>query len=219
MGLMERVATLVRANLNDLIEKAEHPEKMIKQLILDMENQFIQVKTQVAVALADQHVLEQKAKENTRLAGEWMQKAELAVQKKQDDLARAALERHQSYRRLAENFTDQVAEQAADVEGLKDALRRLEQKLAEARAKSQILIARHRRARSVGKAGEAQLALPDDRTRFAIERLEDRVAHQSATARARTELVAESLEERFAALGRGDEIEALLIEIKARKVG
>ncbi|PYX13598.1 MAG: phage shock protein A [Acidobacteria bacterium] len=89
MALLERVSTLVRANLNDLIDRAEHPEKMIKQVILDMQNQLLQVKTQVAIAIADQHLLEKKQKENEDKVAEWMRKAELAVDKKQDDLARA----------------------------------------------------------------------------------------------------------------------------------
>jgi phage shock protein A len=92
MPLLERVTTLVRANLNDLIDKAEDPEKMLKQVILDMENQLVQVKTQVAVAIADEHMLEKKRKENEEKMVEWMRKAELAVQKGKDDLARAALE-------------------------------------------------------------------------------------------------------------------------------
>ena len=104
MALLERVSTLIRANLNDLIDKAENPEKMIKQVILDMENQLMQVKTQVAIAIADQHVLEKKQKENADKAAEWMRKAELAVDKKQDDLARAALERSMSYKQMAESF-------------------------------------------------------------------------------------------------------------------
>ena len=79
MALLDRVATLVRANLNDLVDRAENPEKMLKQVILDMENQFIQVKTQVAIALADLHLLEKKKKENADKHAEWMRKAELAV--------------------------------------------------------------------------------------------------------------------------------------------
>ena len=82
MALLERVSTLVRANLNDLIDKAEEPEKMIKQVILDMQNQLLQVKTQVAIAIADQHLLEKKQKENEDKVAEWMRKAELAVDKK-----------------------------------------------------------------------------------------------------------------------------------------
>jgi len=98
MSLLERVSTLVRANLNDLIDKAEEPEKMIKQVILDMQNQLLQVKTQVAIAIADQHLLEKKQKENEEKVGEWMRKAEISVDKKQDDLARASLQRVESYR-------------------------------------------------------------------------------------------------------------------------
>ena len=64
MALLERVATLVRANLNDLVDKAEDPEKMLKQVTLDMENQLLQVKTQVAIAIADEHLLAKKQKEN-----------------------------------------------------------------------------------------------------------------------------------------------------------
>src|SRR5258708_18750861 len=93
MALMERVATLVRANLNDLIDKAEDPEKMIKQVILDMQNQLLQVKTQVAIAIADQHLLDKKRKENDEQSAECVRKAELAVDKQQDDLAKAPSER------------------------------------------------------------------------------------------------------------------------------
>lgn len=217
MGLMERVSTLIRANLNDLVDKAEHPEKMIKQLILDMENQFIQVKTQVAVAIADQHILEQKEKENRRLSSEWMQKAELAVQKEKDDLARAALERYRNYQRLAQSFKEQVADQVEQVESLKEALHKLEHKLAEARAKSQILVAQHRRSRSVSKARDAQMAVSEGDTSFAFQRMKDKVAQQSAVAHAKTQMATETLEDRFAALERNDEIEALLTEIKSRR--
>ena len=162
MALLERVSTLVRANLNDLIDKAEDPEKMIKQVILDMHNQLLQVKTQVAIAIADQHLLEKKRKENEDKVAEWMRKAELAVDKKQDDLARAALERVESYRDLTDSFAQQVADQKAQVENLKTALRQLEQKLTEAQAKADLLIAQHRRARAVGKASDAQIAAATD---------------------------------------------------------
>src|SRR3974377_58465 len=101
MGLLERVSTLIRANINDLVDRAEDPEKMIKQVILDMENQYLQVKTQVAVSIADQHMLEKKLLENEDNAKDWMRRAELAVDKSQDDLARSALDRSQTSQRLA----------------------------------------------------------------------------------------------------------------------
>src|SRR5262249_49782137 len=137
MPLLERVSTLVRANLNDLIDRAEHPEKMIKQVILDMENQLLQVKTQVAIAIADQHLLEKKQKENEDHVAEWMRKAELAVDKKQDDLARAAIDRSLSYKQMAESFAQQVADQRTEVEALKNALRKLDQKMSETRIRAE----------------------------------------------------------------------------------
>src|SRR5436190_15966092 len=103
MALLERVATLVRANLNDLVDKAEDPEKMIKQVILDMQNQLLQVKTQVAISIADQHVLERKLKENEEAEQQWRQRAEMAVDKKDETLARAALAREMSHKSMAES--------------------------------------------------------------------------------------------------------------------
>src|ERR1700682_2534140 len=141
MALLERVSTLVRANLNDLIDKAEEPEKMIKQVILDMQNQFLQVTTQVAIAIADQHLLEKKQKENEEKVAEWMRKAELAVGKNEDDLARAALQRVESYRDLSAGFGQQATDQKTQAGNLKIALRQLDQKLAEAQGKAELLIA------------------------------------------------------------------------------
>ena len=91
MALLERVSTLLRANLNDLVEKAEDPERLLKQIVLDMENQLLQVKTQVAIAIADEHLLAKKRIEHEQQAAEWRRKAELAVEKGHDDMARAAL--------------------------------------------------------------------------------------------------------------------------------
>src|SRR5271157_3701949 len=156
MALLDRVATLVRANLNDLVDRAENPEKMLKQVILDMENQFIQVKTQVAIALADLHLLKKKKQENADKHAEWMRKAELAVEKKDDELARAALERAMTFQQLTESFDQQIADQEVQVEALKSALKKLETKLTEARGKADLLIARHRRSRAVNHAADAQ---------------------------------------------------------------
>src|SRR5215469_11587220 len=135
MALLERVTTLIRANLNDLIDKAEHPETMIKQVILDMENQLLQVKTQVAIAIADQHLLEKK--QNEEKIADWTRKAELAVGKQHDDLARAAIERSLHYKQLTESFAQQVNDQRLQVETLKNALNKLQQKLEEALSKSE----------------------------------------------------------------------------------
>ncbi len=217
MALLERVSTLVRANLNDLIDKAEHPEKMIKQVILDMHNQLLQVKTQVAIAIADEHLLEKKRKENEDKVAEWMRKAELAVDKKQDDLARAALERVESYHTLTDGFAQQITDQKAQVENLKTALRQLEQKLIEAEAKSDLLIAQHRRARAVGKASDAKMAAGNGSSAAAFDRMKRKVAHSEALSQAKSEIAADNMEERLAALEKEDRIEQLLVELKTKR--
>src|ERR1700743_3730658 len=129
MALLERVATLIRANLNEMVAPAKNPEKLLKQIILDMQNQFLQVKTQVAIAIADLHLLEKKQKENQDKHKDWMRKAELAVRKKDDALARAALERAMSFEQMAANFNEQIADQKTQVELLRDALNKLEHKI------------------------------------------------------------------------------------------
>ncbi len=217
MALLERVSTLVRANLNDLIDKAEHPEKMIKQVILDMQNQLLQVKTQVAIAIADQHLLDKKKKENEEKVADWMRKAELAVDKKQDDLARAALQRVESYRELSESFAQQLVDQKAQVENLKSALRNLEQKLTEAQAKADVLVAQHRRARAVGKASDAKMAAGNGSSANAFNRMKHKVAHAEAHSNAKAEIAADDMEDRLAALEKEDRIEQLLADMKAKR--
>src|SRR6516165_9983037 len=186
MALLDRVATLVRANLNDLIDKAENPEKMLKQVILDMENQFMQVKTQVAIALADLHLLQKKKQDNTDKHADWMRKAELAVDK-----------------------------QEAQVESLKAALKKLEIKLSEARAKVDLLIAQHRRSRIASRAAEAQVTPEGENRTF--DRMRNKVAREQAIGEARSELLGDDIEGRFHALEREEKVDALLAELKQRK--
>ena len=220
MALLERVATLIRANLNDLIDKAEHPETMIKQVILDMENQLLQVKTQVAIAIADQHLLEKKQKENEEKISDWTRKAELAVGKQQDDLARAAIERSLHYRQLSESFAQQVSDQRLQVETLKTALNKLQQKLEEALSKSQMLMAQSRRARTLDRAADAR-NVSDTRDHAAtFDRMKNKVLRQEAIGRAKTEILDESsasVEERFARLEKEDEINRILGELKSKR--
>jgi len=219
MSLLDRVSTLIRANLNDLIDKAEEPEKMIKQVILDMQNQLMQVKTQVAIAIADQHVLDKKQKENLEKEAEWLRKAELAVDKKQDDLARAALERSMSYKQSAAGFDSLVADQKSEVDNLKSALHKLERKLTEAESKSEMLIAQHRRSRALAKASDAQLAIGDRSKTATFERMQSKVRRAEAVGQVKAEMANDNLDDKLAALEKEDEIEKLLNEIKARRAG
>ena len=213
MALLERVATLLRANINDLIERAEDPEKLARQLVLDMENQLLQVKTQVAIAIADQHLLEKKRREHEQASTDWHQKAELAVTRQQDDLARAALERSLSSQQLAEGFTQQLEDQTTETENLRGAYQRLQQKLAETRTETDLLIARHRRARALQKATPTNSQNPTT----TLNRLRTSIVQTEALNSAHNALLAEpTLEDRFQTIERDDKVEALLQDLKSR---
>lgn len=218
MALLERVSTLIRANLNDLIDKAEEPEIMIKQVILDMENQLLQVKTQVAISIANQHVLHNKLKENEENERQWMRRAEMALDKRDDALARTAVERSMSYKAMAAGFRQQVEDQKTQVENLKSALLKLQQKLEEARAKKDTLVAQHRRTRALHKATRATGALGGNAdATAAFDRMKEKVRHTEATAAATAELVGDDVEEQFAALEKQGEVDRLLNELKSRR--
>lgn len=217
MGLLERVSTLVRANLNDLVDRAENPEKVIKQVILDMENQYLQLKTQVAISIADLHMLEKKRDEYGGSMDEWMRKAERSVAIQQDDLARVALERYRGFQQMAQSYSEQVNDQQTQVEGLKAALQRLDQKLVQAKAKKDLLIARHRRSQVAGRANRAEAAIAGTGPARAFDRLSDKVHHAEAVAEAEKELAGQNIDEQFERMERNDEVERLLAEIKGRK--
>jgi phage shock protein A len=221
MALLERVSTLLRANLNDLLSKAEDPEKLARQLILDMENQLMQVKTQVAIAIADQHLLLKKKTEQEDLHAQWVRKAELAVSKAQDDLARAALERSLSHQRMAEGLAQQHADQTSETETLRGAYTRLQQKLTETQQRVELLSAQLRRNRSVQKAATAQAMLQNGTGQSKLARLTGKVDEAESRNHAARTLIAvasaESLDERFATMEQNDQIEALLLELKERQ--
>jgi phage shock protein A len=217
MSLLDRVSTLLKANLNDMVDKAEDPEKMLKQIVLDMENQLMQVKTQVAIAIAGEHLLEKKRAEHEQQGAEWRRKAELAVQKGHDDLARAALERALSHDQLMQGFATQSEDQKHEADNLRQALRKLDQKLSETRAHCEMLVAEHRRAKVVGRATKARqiIGAEQDHT---MERMKSRVRSTVAENAATEEILApESLEDKFKALESEDKVELLLNEIKSRQ--
>jgi phage shock protein A len=221
MALLERVTTLLRANFTDLMEKAEDPEKLARQLILDMENQLVQVKTQVAIAIADRHLLLQKKTEQQDAAANWQRKAEAAVAKEQDDLARAALERALSHQRMAENLAQQHADQKAEADTLRSAFNRLQQKLQETKSSVDILSAQLRRNRAIQRTTAAQAAVQDGSHGSKLSQLKlkvDQAASHGRAARTMMNAVTpESLDERFTTGEQSDQIEALLLELKERQ--
>ena len=158
---------------------------------------------------------EKRKKENAEKHAEWMRKAELAVEKKDDELARAALERVMSFQQLTESFEEQIVDQEAQVELLKSALKKLEVKLAEARGKAELLIAQHRRSRALNRAADARQTPGGENRTF--ERMRSKIAGEEALGKAKSELLGDDIDGRFHTLEREQKIDALLQEIKARK--
>ncbi len=214
MALLDRVTTLIKANLNDLVDKAENPEKLLKQLLLDMQNQLMQVKTQVAIAIADQHLLEKKQQENLEAQKEWVRKAELAIEKNQEDLARVALERSLTHENAAKNFAQQIEDQAHQVQTLRDALHRLEQKMTETKSKTELLMAQHRRARLSVRAGGA--TIKEFENDAAFDRLRMKVGETEALGHGHMALSESNAEKRLEALEKSDQVDRLLADLKTR---
>jgi len=217
MKLLERVGMLVRANLNDLIDKAEDPEKMIKQLILDLHNQYIQVKTQLAVSITEQHLVEEKAGEADRKAAEWMRKAELAVDKSQDGLAKAALDRYNTFKQTGQLFAEQADEHGKHVELLRETLAKLEAKLREAESKKEVLISQHRAARARARAGQAAVEATNGSSATTMGRMEEKIREERARGAALFDMVEDDLETSFARMEREERLEKQLAELKAKR--
>lgn len=217
MTLLERVTVLLRANVNDLLDRAEDPEKTMKQLVLDMENQLLQLKTQVAGAMADQHMLERRKSEHEAQVSDWQSKAEVAVIKKREDLARTALERSLSHAEMAKNFAAQLEHQTAESELLRSSFLRLQQKLKETQAECELLLAQHRRARALERAQRTGnvVAVSGDQRLSSVRR---RVREQETKSLAASNLsrIATN-EEELERLERDEKVEALLDEIRKKQ--
>ncbi len=215
MALLDRVTTLIKANLNDLVDRAENPEKLLKQLLLDMQNQFLQVKTQVATAIADQHLLEKKQRENLDAQSEWTRKAEVAVERNEEALARVALDRALTYEAVAKNFAFQLEEQSHQVNTFRDALYRLESKIAETQAKIDLLLAQHRRARLMKQAGNNGSV--ELQSGLALDRVQNKVLEAEVIGQGHQ--IAASLmdsDQRLNQLEKSDRVDRLLAELKAK---
>ena len=217
MGLLDRMSTLVRSNLNDLLDRAEDPEKMIRQLLVDMNNQRIQAKTQVAAAIAEERRVQQRAQEAQQQADEWQRRAELAIEKGDDELAKQALMRRNTYAQAAAGLQEQLQAYSAQVQALRDGMRQLDDKIGEAEAKKELLIARSRSAKAQETMHRTLSGIRGSGTMGEFDRLEQRVQEQEARASAYTELSTDSLDDKFAALKQESDLDRQLRELKARK--
>jgi phage shock protein A len=216
MGLFSRLGTLIRSNINELISKAEDPEKMLNQVLVDMKTQLVEAKKQVAVAIADEKRLKKQYETEAAKALEWEKKAMLAIKAGDDNLARAALARKAEHEEVAETLRQQWEAQKASVEQLKNALRGLDAKIEEAKRKRNILVSRQKRAEAQRTINETLTNISSTSAFDTFERMSDRVTQIEAEAEATAELGGElpeaNLEAQFRALAAGnvdDELSAL----------
>src|SRR5688500_2950937 len=221
MGLFSRLGTLIKSNLNDLISKAEDPQKMLNQIVIEMQNQLVEAKKQVAVSIADEKRLKKQWDEQIELSKEWERKAMLAVRAGDDALAREALQRKQEHDVQQAEFGKQWQLQKAAVEKLKEQLRTLNEKIEEAKRKKNILIARQKRAEAQRAIQDTMRGLSDTNAFDTFDRMAQRVDQIEAEAEASTELAGEltgdTLDKKFKALeGTGVGADAALAELKAK---
>jgi len=204
MGLFSRLGTLIRSNINELINKAEDPEKMLNQVLVDMKQQLIEAKKQVAVAIADEKRIKKQWEQEALKASEWEKKAMLAIKAGDDNLARAALQRKADHDEVANQLKDQWEAQKASVEALKGALRGLDNKIEEAKRKRNLLVSRQKRAEAQRTINETLSSINSTSAFDTFDRMSDRVTQLEAEAEASTEISGAlnegSLESQFKAL-------------------
>jgi phage shock protein A len=222
MGLFSRLKTLISSNVNDLINKAENPEKMLNQLLIDMNTQLIESKKAVAMAIADEKKLERETANQESQAQDWEKKAMLAVRSGKDDLAREALLRKQEHDNAAAEYRKQWEAQLAAVDKLKSSLRELQNKIDEAQRKKNLLIARAKRAEAQQKIQSTMSSVTGNRSAFdAFDRIAQKVDQMEAQADAAKELddlsANNDLEKKFKELEKSDgSADMLLLELKEK---
>jgi len=221
MGILDRIRTVLKANINALISKAEDPEKMLNQLVMDMNEQLLEAKKQVAMSIADEKKLERQALENKSQGDEWERKAMLAVKAGKDDLAKEALQRKQEYDGYAASFQKEFESQHASVEQLKDALRQLQAKIEEAGRKKNLLVARAKRAEAQKQIQQTMGSLSANSSFDTFDRMAQKVDQVEAEADAMKELGEvtsdQKLEEKFKELESSDaSSDKLLADLKAK---
>ena len=220
MGIFSRIGTLLKANINDLISRAEDPEKILNQLILDMREQLIEAKKQVAVAIADEKRLKKQLDKELNLAREWEKKAIMAVRAGRDDLAKEALMRKSEHDKLATEFQGQWEMQKKAADQLREALRRLNNKIDEAKRKKNLLIARQKRAKAQKTIQETLSGLNDSSAFDAFDRMEEKITRMEAEAEAGAELAEEmtgdTLADQFANLEANSAQDDALAALKAK---
>jgi phage shock protein A len=220
MGIFDRFATMLRSNLNDLISRAENPEKMLTQLILDMRTQLDKARQQVAQAIADEKKLEADALAMKKQAEDWERRAMLAVQEGRDDLAKQALMRYNEALQGAQQLHETWLKSKSETETLKQSLRQLNDKIEEAKRKKNILVARARRAEATQRIQDTLSGMGDKSAFESFERMQEKIENNERKALAAAELQQEftgdNLVKEFEQLEYHGSSDQQLLELKAK---
>ena len=221
MGIFDRFSTMLRSNINDLIARAENPEKMLNQVIEDMRGQLAKARQEVALAIADAAKLKKQADDEQKQAHDWEQRAMLAVRQGRDDLARLALIRQQEHAQRAAELFSTWQKHQEDTDRLRDALRQLNEKIQEAQRKKNLLIAKQKRAQAQRRIHETMSGLSDSSAFEAFDRMAEKIEQNErmalAAASVSEELTGDQLERDFKQLESGtssDDLDYRLLEMK-----
>jgi phage shock protein A len=191
MGIFSRLAQLIKSNLNDLISRSEDPEKMLNQVVLDMNNQLVEAKKQVAASIADEKRLAKQCEQELANAQEWERRAMMALRAGNEELAKEALARKREHDELANTFKDQWTKQKTAVDQLKKALRLLNDKIEEAKRKKNVLVARKKRAEAQKSIQETMSGLRDQSAFETFDRMSQKIDQLEAEAEAQADLAEE----------------------------
>lgn len=219
MGLFDRLSRVVRSNINDLVSKAEDPEKVLEQAVIDMQEDLVQLRQAVARSIATQKRTEQQYNKNHSEANNWQQRAQLALSKGDENLAREALVRKKSFGDTAASLKAQLDQQSNTVSTLKRNLIALESKISEAKTKKDMLRARASAAKANKQLQDSVNSIGTSSAMGAFERMEEKVMQIEAESEASAELGGTGLEQQFAALEAGSGVEDELAAMKAQLSG
>jgi len=218
MGFFERIWRVIRANLNSLINGAEDPEKILEQTVMDMQEDLVQLRQAVAGAIASQKRTERQYHQAETTSQEWYQRAQLALQKGDERLAREALARRKSYQEMANTLKTQIEQHGTIVNQMKDNMRGLESKISEAKAKKDMFIARVRSAKASERLNEVIGNMKSGGSLNVFERMEEKVMQLEAQSDAIADLGTSDIEKKFRALESGSDLDVELAELKAKMI-
>ncbi|HUF75199.1 MAG TPA: PspA/IM30 family protein [Longimicrobiales bacterium] len=224
MGIFTKLSTVIKSNINDLISRAENPEKMLNQIILDMRDQLAKAKREVAAAIADERKLKSQLESEVKQARDWQHRAMLAVKEGRDDLAKQALIRQKEHTERAQVLQQTWEAQAAETEKLKGSLRQLNDKIEEAKRKRNLLIAKQKRAQAQRRIHETMSGLSDTSAYEAFNRMADKIEEEERRSLAEVEvteaIAGDTVESEFLRLESGTggaDVEDQLLALKAER--